>query len=240
MICLYAILYNMFLFYSIWFASLFITWYASMLHHIICCMLYYITFGDQISSQTSCDGFWFLPPQVWLILILIDALTHSVSVSLSLCLSLSISLSFTQTHTIKFTHTHTRTHTLSLTQILDQHTLMNTRALTTTLTPSFSSTHYFSFALFSLGAQYSYKSRSSFRRSLQISRRGTRKVRFFFHFLNFVLLTIPLCHPLSILSDLMIFFITRRAQVRPVLTVLLTDKDRDVQFYATESMKFCA
>lgn len=31
-----------------------------------------------------------------------------------------------------------------------------------------------------------------------------------------------------------------RAYVRPVLTVLLTDKDRDVQYYATESMKFCA
>ena len=31
-----------------------------------------------------------------------------------------------------------------------------------------------------------------------------------------------------------------RAHVRPVLTALLADKDRDVQYFATESLKFCA
>lgn len=31
-----------------------------------------------------------------------------------------------------------------------------------------------------------------------------------------------------------------RAHVRPVLTALLADKDRDVQHFATESLKFCS
>ena len=215
MICFYAILYDMLLLCNIWYASILYymicfysaiydmlllcnIWYASMLYYMICfysttydMLLCYIIKHLEIRFQVrlyvmvfgfclhKCDSSSF-SSMPWLVQV-----TVTLSASLPLCHCLSLTFYLYLFDTIAHNQIHTHTHTHSLTQILNQHTHTNTRALTLTLTPPIYYTHYFWFAFFSLGAQYSYKSRSSFRRGLQISRRGTRKVRFFFHFLLF-------------------------------------------------------